>query len=207
MIVALDGAATDLSVAVADADGRLRGEDAWTGPGRQSAELLPRLLELLARSGIAVHEVTALAVGLGPGSFTGLRVSLALAKGLAVGLGRPIVGIPSLEAWLDAEPDAEAAVARAGAREAYLLRRDQPVTVADREQLVVAGPIVAPAELAAAFGLHDARPPRGAPAIARRGAERLEGEGRGDPLDTLEPIYLRGPRGVPDPPAGATPWP
>ena len=67
--------------------------------------------------------VSALAVGIGPGSFTGLRVGMSVAKGLAVALDRPIIGVPSLPAWLESEPDAAAAVARAGARDAYLLRR------------------------------------------------------------------------------------
>ena len=206
MIVALDGAATDLSVALADRDGRPLAADAWTGPGRQSAELLPRLLGLLERAGAGVHDISALAVGLGPGSFTGLRVALALAKGLAVGLDRPIIGTPSLEAWLDGEPKAVAAIARAGAREAYLLRRGETVAVVDREAIDVAGPVVAPSELASAFGLADARPPRGATAIARRCAERLSAGRGGDRLDSLEPIYLRPPRGVPAVPAEAPTW-
>ena len=199
MIVALDGAATDLSVALADHDGRTLADDAWAGPGRQSAELLPRLLDLLDRAGGSMQDVSGLAVGLGPGSFTGLRVALALAKGLAFGLGRPIVGAPSLVAWLDAEPDAVAAVGRAGARDAYVLRRGGDVAIVDRDALDVGTPVVAPAEVAAAFGLPDARPPRGAPMIARRCAERLRAGGDGDPLDTLEPIYLRPPRGVAGP--------
>ena len=121
-----------------------------------------------------------------------------LAKGLAAGLG-PIVGVPSLEAWLDADPSASAAVARAGAREAYLAgaaARSGP-SIVDRDDLVtLEGPVVAPAELATAFGLAGARSPRGATAIARRAAERLATEPSGDDLATLEPLYLREPRGV-----------
>ncbi len=121
VIIAIDGASTDVSVALAEPDGTLIAEDAWSGTQRQSAELLPRLLALLAGSGRPLSDATALAVGTGPGSFTGLRVAMALSKGLAAGLARPIVGVPSLPAWLDADPDAAAAVARAGARDAYVL--------------------------------------------------------------------------------------
>jgi tRNA threonylcarbamoyl adenosine modification protein YeaZ len=198
VIIAIDGASADLSLAVAERDGTLLGEDAWSSVQRQSAELLPHLLALLERVGRPLRESTVVAVGTGPGSFTGLRVAMALAKGIAVGLRIPIVGVPSLEAWLDADPAAIAAVARAGAREAYLLERgvDEP-RVVDREDLPVATPVVAATELAAAFGLVDARRPRGAVAIASRAAARISADAGGDDLRTLEPIYLRAPRGVP----------
>ena len=197
MIIAIDGASTDLSLAVAEPDGSLLGEDAWSTQQRQSAELLPRLLALLARLELRIQDATVIAVGAGPGSFTGLRVAMALAKGLAVGLRIPIVGVPSLEAWLDADPDATAAVARAGAREAFLLARGEEVPrIVDRDGLDAGALVVAPAEVATAFGLVDARRPRGAGAIARRAAERIAADPAGDDLRTLEPIYLRAPRGV-----------
>lgn len=198
MIVAIDGASTDLSVALAAPDGTLVAEDAWSSSQRQSAELLPRLLALLAGAGRPITAVTALAVGTGPGSFTGLRVAMALAKGLAAGLSRPISGVPSLPAWLDAEPDAAAALARAGAREAYVLVRGGiEARILDRDELAtLPRPLVAAAELATAFELDGASSPRAAAAIARRAAQRLVAEPAGDELATLEPIYLRAPRGV-----------
>ena len=196
MIIALDGASTDLSVALAAPGGGRIAEDAWSSAQRQSAELLPRLLALVP-DGRSLHEATLIAVGTGPGSFTGLRVAMALAKGLALGCGVPIIGVPSLAAWLDAEPDAVAAVARAGAREAYLLERGSAnPSIVDRDKLPSGGILVAPAELAAAFSMPAARRPRGAVAIARRGAARLAADPAGDDLRTLEPVYLRRPRGV-----------
>jgi tRNA threonylcarbamoyladenosine biosynthesis protein TsaB len=199
VIVAIDASSTDLSVALAERDGTLVADATWSSAQRQSAELLPRILGLLERSHQALGEVDALAVGTGPGSFTGLRVAMAIAKGLAVGLGRPLVGVPSLAAWLDADPDAIAAVARAGAREAYVLERGSgEPRIVDRDELPsLRGPLVAPAELSAAFALTGARSPHAAPAIARRAADRLRGEPGGDDLQALEPIYLRAPRGVP----------
>lgn len=197
MIVAIDGASTDLSVALAAPDGTLVAEDAWSSSQRQSAELLPRLLALLAGAGKPITAVTALAVGTGPGSFTGLRVAMALAKGLAAGLSRPISGVPSLPAWLDAEPDAAAALARAGAREAYVLVRGGEARILDRDELAtLPRPLVAAAELATAFELEGASSPRAAAAIARRAAQRLVAEPAGDDLATIEPIYLRAPRGA-----------
>lgn len=210
MIVALDGASTDLSLALAGASGEVFAEEHWTSALRQSAELLPRLLALLEGQGATLGETSAVAVGTGPGSFTGLRVAMAMAKGLAYGLGRPIVGVPSLEAWLDAEPAAEAAVVRAGAREAYVqLRGEAEPLIADRDRLLdKLGErlVVAPAEVTEAFGLRAARGPRGATAIARQAARRLTDDPAGDDLRTLEPRYLRAPRGVEAPAEGAVRW-
>ena len=198
MIIAIDGASTDLSLAVAEPDGTLLGEDAWSSAQRQSAELLPRLLALLQRLERPMRDATLVAVGTGPGSFTGLRVAMALAKGVAFGLRIPIVGVPSLEAWLDADSEAVAAVARAGAREAYLLERGQAAPrIVDRDELPVTAAVAAAEEVANAFGLVAARRPCGAIAMAPRAAARIAADPAGDDLRTLEPVYLRAPRGVP----------
>ena len=210
MILAIDGASTDLSIALADDAGVAIAADAWTSAQRQSAELLPRVLVLLGSSGLAIGDVTAVAVGTGPGSFTGLRVAMALAKGLALALERPIVGVPSLAAWLEQEPDAVAAVARAGAREAYVLPRDAELPViVERDRLasrLAGAPIVAPRELVDAFELTHSRPPAAASAIARLAAQRLAADPAGDDLQRLEPIYLRAPRGLSAAPEGEVKW-
>lgn len=210
MILAIDGASTDLSVAIATTDGTAVADVSWTSAQRQSAELLPRILDLLGSADRRLPDLTAIAVGAGPGSFTGLRVAMALAKGLALALDRPIVGVPSLVAWLEGARDADAAVARAGAREAYLLARgaDAPVVV-DREELArrLAGHrIVAPAELVDGFGLADARSPSAGPALARLAVQRLGVGPAGDELSRLEPIYLRAPRGLAAAPEGEVRW-
>ena len=200
MIVAIDAASSDLSLALAEPDGSLVADAAWTSAQRQSAEVLPRLLDLLASNGKELGAVSAVAVGTGPGSFTGLRVAMAVAKGICFALDRPIHGVPSLVAWLDAEAEAIAAVARAGAREAYVLPRDsdEPLIVAADEVVtrLATARVVAPGELAAAFGLRDAISPHGAPSIARAAARAAAERPPGDDLATLEPIYLRAPRGV-----------
>ncbi len=200
MIIAFDGASTDLSIALSGMDGGLVDEVAWTSGQRQSAELLPRAERLLEANGVAWRDLRGVGVGTGPGSFTGLRVAMALAKGICLGLGVPIAGVPSLPAWLLADPEVGAAVARAGAREAYVARRDDDtIRIVDRDELATLlgeGPVVAPAELATAFEIRDARSPKGARAIAAATARHLATNPAGDDLRTLEPIYLRAPRGV-----------
>jgi tRNA threonylcarbamoyladenosine biosynthesis protein TsaB len=209
VIVAIDAASTDLSVAVVSEDGAVVAEDGWTSAQRQSAEVLPRLLDLLRRAGRSVSDVSAVAVGTGPGSFTGLRVAMALGKGLAVGLGARLVGVPSLGAWLATEPEAVAAVARAGAREAYLLERGAHAPrIVDRDALAAHARtlrVVAPRELAEAFGLAGAYAPRAAAAIARAAVDRLRADDADD-VGSLEPIYVRAPRGVTEQPTEEVRW-
>jgi tRNA threonylcarbamoyladenosine biosynthesis protein TsaB len=64
----------------------------------QAERLIPLLEELLAEGGIGWPDLKALAVGTGPGNFTGVRISVAAARGLALGLGIPAVGVTRLEA-------------------------------------------------------------------------------------------------------------
>jgi len=201
VILAIESASTDISVAVVAPDGAPIAVDGWTSGHRQGRELLPRLLALLADRGLALAGLSAIAVGTGPGSFTGLRVGMSVAKGLALALDCPIVGVASLPAWLEADPEARAALARAGARDAYLhLRGAEAIEIVDRDVLPLAvrdAIVAAPAELSAAFALEHARPPyRAAAAVGRAASARLADDPAGDELARLEPVYLRAPRGI-----------
>jgi tRNA threonylcarbamoyladenosine biosynthesis protein TsaB len=72
---------------------------------KQSAErLLPLIAELLSEAGWQRTSLECLGVSLGPGSFTGVRVGIACAQGLSLGLGVPLVGVSSLRAMARAVP-------------------------------------------------------------------------------------------------------
>lgn len=73
---------------------------------KQSAErLLPLIAELLAEAGWSLSSLDRLGVSTGPGSFTGLRVGIACAQGLSLGLGIPLLGVTSLRAMARAVPE------------------------------------------------------------------------------------------------------
>lgn len=97
-LLALDTATRTAVVALGDADGTVIAEDRWSSGHRHGSELLSRLEALLAGNGTALADLGGIVVGVGPGSFTGLRVGLAAAKVLAYSLGLPLVGVSSVEA-------------------------------------------------------------------------------------------------------------
>jgi len=63
-----------------------------------SARLLPAVEQVLGLAGVALPEIEAFALSIGPGSFTGLRIGLATVKGLTLGDGRPVAGVSTLAA-------------------------------------------------------------------------------------------------------------
>lgn len=96
-ILALDTATSACSVAVVDGD-VVRAELTLEVPRAHSTRLMPLIAQAIEESGLKRSELELIAVGVGPGSFTGLRIGIATAKGLALGLGIPAVGVSSLKA-------------------------------------------------------------------------------------------------------------
>ena len=98
MLLAVDTATHMAGVALYDqVQGRVLGEESWSSPNQHTVELMPRLARLLEQQGVTPANLTGLAVSLGPGSFTGLRIGMGVVKGLALALGLPLVGIPTLD--------------------------------------------------------------------------------------------------------------
>lgn len=99
MLLAMDTASTTASVAIYDtATARTLAEATWEGRRRQTQDLLVMVRQVLATAGVAPDSLRTLAVTTGPGSFTGVRIAISAAKGIALGLAAPpaIVGAPTL---------------------------------------------------------------------------------------------------------------
>lgn len=97
LILAIDTATMVSSVAVAD-ENKLLAELTVQTRLTHSETLLPHIRQVLEMAGVEKKQLSAVAISLGPGSFTGLRIGLAAAKAIAYGLDIPIIGICSTEA-------------------------------------------------------------------------------------------------------------
>lgn len=96
MLVAIDTATRVASLALHDGF-KVRYEVTWEAGWRHTVHLMPRLVAALEDLDLGSESLSAVAVTLGPGSFTGLRVGLAAAKGLVLARGLPLVGVPTLD--------------------------------------------------------------------------------------------------------------
>jgi tRNA threonylcarbamoyladenosine biosynthesis protein TsaB len=102
-ILAIDTSTRTIGLSIYDGVHVLN-ELIWTSRDYHTAELAPAIAELLAKTRMKSSDLGALAVALGPGSFTGLRIGLALAKGLALAQNLSLVGIPTLDALAAGQP-------------------------------------------------------------------------------------------------------
>ncbi|MFZ5818158.1 MAG: tRNA (adenosine(37)-N6)-threonylcarbamoyltransferase complex dimerization subunit type 1 TsaB [Bacillota bacterium] len=96
-VLALDTATSACTVAVVDGEAVLA-ELSLQVPRAHSTRLMPLIEQAIRESGMPKTELDAIAVGVGPGSFTGLRIGLATAKGLAFALGTRCVPVSTLAA-------------------------------------------------------------------------------------------------------------
>ena len=96
MILAIDTATRSAGLAVHDGCS-VRAEFTWETSDHHTVELMPRIVELLDQINVSIDQLSGVGVSIGPGSFTGVRVGVAVAKGLALARGIPIVGVRSTD--------------------------------------------------------------------------------------------------------------
>ena len=133
LILAFD-TATDVATSALVADGELLGERT-----SRAVSLLEDVDALLRQAGARTADVEALAVGIGPGSFTGVRVGLATARGLALALDVPVAGVSTLAALAAGAPGA-VPVVDARRREIFVLQ-GEPRVLAPEELELPAGSV------------------------------------------------------------------
>ncbi len=209
-ILVIDTATTRAVIALGTPDGTIVEARDWSAGYRHGEELLAQIDALLSDRGLAPADLGGLVVGTGPGAFTGLRVGLATAKGLAHALLLPIAGVATATALLSSAGDAPGAPAAllqpAGPSDRVLSRRGAtPVILPGGTE-----PELHPGERLVAVDLSGRAPEdaqargeaaRGglAAALLRAGVARLAA-GDADDLARLVPEYVTLPRGVRDAP-------
>jgi len=103
VILAFDTSTSWISLALYDGT-FVRYEITWESKHHHTVELAPAIEELFERTATGSEDLTGLAVAIGPGSFTSLRIGMAAVKGLSLALNIPVVGIPSLDVVAAAQP-------------------------------------------------------------------------------------------------------
>lgn len=222
LVLALDTATRWPVVALAGRDGSMVGERQWESRHRHGEQLIEQLDELLGANARRPTDITALVVGIGPGSFTGLRIGLATAKTLAYRLGVPLVGIPTTHALAlaatsatdgQAEPVEVEVSLPAGAADRYVahLRVEGDSVQEPALPMLVATPAqfaeVTHGDLLVAIDLSVPDVPAQAQERGRRAVEGLASAlmtlgiraldaGRSDDAAALVPAYVALPRGI-----------
>ena len=98
-VLAIETATIAGSVAIIDDSAGLVGEVRMDVKVVHAERLMPSIEWLLKASGIQIDDIDAFAVSIGPGSFTGLRIGLSTAKGFSYATGKPVVPVPTLDAF------------------------------------------------------------------------------------------------------------
>jgi len=215
MLLAIDTATDFAGLALYDKN-TLWAEEIWPAARNHTVEVVPHLRRMLQKVKITISELEGIAVSVGPGSYTGVRIGIALAKGLALPHNLSVVGVPTLD--VTAYPHREQglpvlAIAQAGRKRILMARYEWRnniwgqttaptlTTIPELAQtfnvpILVAGEIKAADDtylrknatpkIEIVSPVHRARRPG---VLAELGAIRLK-NGEQDDLDGLVPIYL-----------------
>ena len=99
-VLAFDTSAAHCAAALL-CNGAILGSTFETMQKGQAEALVPLIQTLLAETQTNLHKIGRIGVGLGPGNFTGIRISISLARGLGLSLGCPVIGVDSFEASIE----------------------------------------------------------------------------------------------------------
>ncbi|MBU4149830.1 MAG: tRNA (adenosine(37)-N6)-threonylcarbamoyltransferase complex dimerization subunit type 1 TsaB [Candidatus Omnitrophica bacterium] len=109
-ILGIDTSSRILSIALSQ-DDDIIAEENHILDRRHSSFLIPKIQGLLERAGVSIKAVDGFIIGLGPGSFTGLRIGVSAVKGFGIATQKPCIGVPSIDAMaFNAEADTESIV-------------------------------------------------------------------------------------------------
>jgi tRNA threonylcarbamoyladenosine biosynthesis protein TsaB len=121
MLLAIDTATSKIGIALFDGVTVLH-EAVWQSPYRHTVELAPAIESSLGRTNCSIDDVEAIGLAIGPGSYTGLRIGAAVAKGLALTRALDLIAIPTFEiltAAFPPQPDLQLAVVLEAGRGRY----------------------------------------------------------------------------------------
>jgi len=116
MLLGIDTSTQAVGIAIYDGS-QILCEESWISRRFHTVELAKAVSENLSRAGLSASDLDVLGIAIGPGSFTGLRIGLALVKGIAFTHQLPVIGVPTLDITARAVPPADekmAAVLQAG---------------------------------------------------------------------------------------------
>ena len=143
----------------------------------QAEHLMPMLEQVLSDNGLTWQDLDAIGVGTGPGNFTGIRISVSAARGLALGLGIPAVGVTHLEAQVHGLPRPVVAQVSAPRDQVYVQ------TFADLISTAVLVP--------ATSDIAQAAPPIVAPEAMIKNIALIARDRAADTTDRPAPYYVR----------------
>lgn len=218
MFLAIDTATEFAGLALYDED-TLWAEEIWHAARNHTVELMPRLNRMLQKANLKVSELEGIAVSIGPGSYTGVRIGVAVAKGLALPYNLSVIGVPTLDiaAYPHRDQDLPVVVVAQAGRKRILVahydwidtvwRQAIPPALTTVSQLArsLTKPVLVTGELDAKAAAYLAKETKGSlkvvsplyrvrrpGALAELGAIKLA-NAEPDDLDGLVPIYLNEP--------------